>query len=155
MPTVTELTQADLERIQEAIDRAMPEGMRARSEATVRGGHVQVKVQPLDYPEAMLAFIEGLAKAEIALRDGGIPARLEPDFRQRMLVVGTPHGRAPIAYRSTDGTEYADLARLLGVSETSLIPMGIEGYPYDSPEDFAVALEDAKAEHPDADFSRV
>ena len=155
MPTFTELSETELARIREAINEGMPAGQHANFEASPMGGHIQVKVRPIEYPEAMFAFVEGLAKAEIALRDQGLPVRLSPDFRQRMLVVGFPQGRGAIAYRSTDGTEYADLAELLGVSETSLMPMGIEGYPYDSPSDFAAALKEAKFEHPNADFSRV
>ena len=112
-------------------------------------------IQPREYPEAMYDFIGALAKAEIELRDQGLKVRLNPDVRQRMLVIGKPNGMGKIAYLSTDGTEYADLAKLLNVSEGSLMPMMIEGYPYDSKGDLQAAKQDAQQEHPEADFSRV
>lgn len=112
-------------------------------------------VRPEEYPEAMYAFISALAKAEINLRDSGLKVLLTPDVQQRMLVIGQPQGRGKIAFLSLDGNEQKDLAAIFEVPVESLLATPIEGYAYDSKNDLDEALQEAKTDHPDADFSRV
>lgn len=102
-----------------------------------------------------MGFLTGLAEAEIALRDAGLKVRLDPAYAQRMLFVATVPDRGEIAYTTVDGSETRDLARLLGLSEGALDIVDLDGYVFDTEADLEQVLNEAKAEHPDVDLSRV
>lgn len=153
-----DLTVEQLNQLKLVLKEALPNGPSAEideGDVSVRGNEFIVRVRCDTYPEAMYDFMSALADAEIKMRDQGFRVRLVPEIKQRMLVVGTPNGKPPIAYLSTDGAEYDDLARILDVPVSLLMPMVFAGYAYDNDDDLAQAIKEAKRENPTADFSRI
>lgn len=157
MPTYIDLPDEQKGLIRAALADALPQDVHADFEedgTMERNGEILLMIQPREYPEAMYDFIGALAKAEIALRDQGLKVRLHPDVRQRMLVVATLESGGEVAYLSTDGSELEDLQRALGVRVKELAGAEYATYPYDSEDDLVYALDEARAEHPDADYGR-
>jgi hypothetical protein len=152
-----------------AVDTALGNGERGRIEAAVRAelpdveigndisqsnGETLVPIKPHSYPSAMFKFFEKLALAEIHLRDRGLKVRLIPDVPQKELVVAWGPTFQTIAYLSSDGKEFDDLALLLRLQDVPNSTM-FDAYPYDNDEELSEVLEDAKREHKTADFSRI
>jgi hypothetical protein len=103
----------------------------------------------------MWGFTETLAGVEIALSDSGLLVRLTPAVRQKMIVVASVPGKGAIALETQDGKEYEDLAGLLGVGVQGLSGTSIEGYAFDSDQERLEVVEEARADYPHADFSKV
>jgi|GEM_PF-3654789 len=138
------------ERVAEKLGASIDAGT-----VTERQGYLVLPVTPASYPEDMSQFIWTLADIEIGLRDEGYRVRLFPGVRQRMIVVATVPGRGEIAYRTVDGEEWSDLARLLDVAERDLNGTTFEGYAFDSKDEMDEVVAEAKTEHPSAEFMMV
>ena len=153
-PTIR-LTTAQREQIRAALDAAFPHGPGAdiSEEATETRHTLLVDVRPHEYPEAMYDYLLALATAQIALSDEGLRVSLVPDIPQRYLLVAWPRVGSPIAFLSVKGREQADLNA--AVPEAGAADWKWEPYAYDSQEELAEVLEEARRDHPDADFSRV
>jgi hypothetical protein len=117
---------------------------------------VLVPVRPTFRPEPMMSLMEGIADAEVRLRDAGMRVRLVPDVRRREVVVAWGNANSGVAFISTDGEEWQDLAEALGISEAAIPSFTMyETFAYDTDEERSDAISDAKRQHPKADFSRV
>ncbi|MCX6378065.1 MAG: hypothetical protein NT023_01085 [Armatimonadetes bacterium] len=151
-------TAENFAQIQEVLQSVMPDGTHAKFDPDAviqRNGDYILMVQTDRYPEQRYQFTRALAEAENDLRDAGLPVRLEVDIPQREIVVAWGQSIGAIAYRSTDGTEFADLANILRVPEENITNVMYTGFAYDSKSDFNEALHDAQKRFPKADFSRV
>jgi hypothetical protein len=153
---IHDLSNEDVRQIEHALIEAFPNGPATTvglAGVKLRRGAHDVPVHPSVYPEEMFAFYEGLARAEIELRDAGLKVRLVPDVRQKFIVVAESPGQGTLVFTSTEGAECADLGKILGVSEDELPSAHLTDYPYDNKPDFDAALKDAQSEFPDVDFS--
>ena len=157
-PVYADLTPEQSNQIRSALSSAFPNGPQGDfdgHEVTKRNGDFVVPVHAKEYPSNMFGFMEGLAIAEINLRDSGFKVRLYPDIPQRKIFVASVEGKGTFAYLSEDGRETEVLAELVGTDKDSLGNYEFEGFPYDNKEDFASALTEAKEEYPSVDFSGV
>ncbi len=157
-PAPGPLDDGQFERIESALYEALPQGSSVtvdRQSAAVREGDIFVNVSPDLYPEDRYAFFKGVASAEIHLRDAGLPVVLVPRAAQRFLVVALPSRGRPFAFLTTEDSWDDDHIRLLTERSLDSNSRGFSGYVYDSPKDLRMMLGEARAEHPDADFSLV
>lgn len=116
-------------------------------------GEFVVPVKPKRYPESMYLFFDALARAELTIRDRGIPVRLTPNIQQRLLVVVDSKETAerfnrPVAYLSTDGREWDDLAQHLGHREDK-ISGTMEGRAWDSESELESVVTEVIRAYPD------
>lgn len=158
MSVFIDITAENYAQIQEALRSVMPDGIQAKFDPDAviqRNGDYYIMVSTDRYPEQRYQFTRALAEAENELRDAGLPVRLEVDIPQREIVVAWGQSIGAIAYRSTDGTEFADLANILGVPEENITNVMYTGFAYDSTADFNEALHDAQKRFPNANFSKV
>jgi hypothetical protein len=158
LATQLELNGGDRARIDSALENAFASGMSVQAEygcLSRRSGVLVVPVRPSEYPQDMWGFTETLAGVEIALSDSGLLVRLTPAVRQKMIVVASVPGKGAIALETQDGKEYEDLAGLLGVGVQGLSGTSIEGYAFDSDQERLEVVEEARADYPHADFSKV
>jgi hypothetical protein len=158
-----DLTAEQVERLTAAINSTLTGDLAAEvvPDAVMRrNGDLLVPVRPHAYPERMYSFLEGLAMAEINLRDAGMAVRLQPDVRQRELVVaweeigGNRRFRWP-AFLSVDGDESTDLPAIADCEETPGRALMYQALPYDDAEDLLDALKRARERYPEVDFSRI
>ncbi len=160
--THTDLTTEQMERLTAAINSTLTGDLAAEvvPDAVVRrNGDLLVPVRPLAYPERMFPFLEGLAVAEISLRDAGIAVQLQPDFRQRELVIAWKEANGVCsywpAYLSEDRAELRDLAETMPDASADLESARYKTYAYDDAEDLLDALKRARERYPEVDFSRI
>lgn len=137
--------------------------MDALKEAGVKSSHIVTNDSPeghkvwigmSDYPEDRYELYRKLASVEIELRDAGIPVHLYLDYQQRLLVVVAVAGKREVALLSHDGDVLSDVAKLLGNDELAESAT-VDTYAYDSTNEIDIVIQEAKADHPDADFSRI